>query len=120
MQVMIRIIKLERLIKIFSFLFDSLFEGIYKATSARGLERGLPKTHIPLASGVKMALRRDTAQKNSIMKNLCLLSASKTMPYMKPLMTRVLLILPFYYTSSTADLRAKWNPAPIYPDTNAG
>ena len=35
MQVMIRIIKLERPIKIFPFKFDNLFECIYTATSAR-------------------------------------------------------------------------------------
>ena len=38
MQVMIRIIKSrETLIKIFSFMLDSLFECIYKAVSARDL-----------------------------------------------------------------------------------
>ena len=34
-RVMIGIIKLERLVKIISFIFDSLFEGIDKARSAR-------------------------------------------------------------------------------------
>ena len=50
MQAMIRIIDLERsLIKIFSLMIDSLdslFEGIYKATSARGPDAVSHKIHV--------------------------------------------------------------------------